>query len=179
SHPEVVQGLVLISTAFGGPKSRAVQPSNKILAAMFATPTETISLQEATAIRRSTAWSESFLKENERLVKQMDKWISENPQPDYARGRQAEAGLSFDSEEFAGKITAPTLILHGEKDQIVIPENAEMLLNTIPNSRLIFFRNSPHRILVERHNEVNNIILDFLTEVETGSYNPEPKKIYI
>lgn len=176
SYPKIVQGLILASTCFGGPKSRAIQPSNEIMAAMFAMPTETISLEEATAIRRSTAWSEKFLKENNELVKQMDKWISENPQPEYARGRQAEASLSFDSEEFVGKITAPTLILHGEKDQIVVPENAKMLLNAIPNSRLILFRDSPHRILVERYNDVNKLVLNFLTEVETGNYLTEPRK---
>ncbi len=176
SHPEMVAGLAISSTAFGAANKRAIQASDKMLAAMFTYPTETISLEQAMAIRRSTAWSEEFLNANKPLLNQMDRWVLDNPQPDYARGRQAQASLDFDSESHLHEIKSPTLILHGQKDKVVPPENADMLLELIPNSKLVFFEDGPHRIEVERHTQFNQTILDFYEQVDSGTFIPEPKR---
>ncbi len=179
TYPEMVKAVILSSTGFGGTKSRAIQPNDEIMAKMFAIPTEALTAKQATAIRRSTAWSTQFLNENVELVKQMDKWMVENPTPEYARGRQAEATFEFNSEPYLSKITAPTCIMHGEKDLVVPTENARMLHEKIQNSSLYLFRNSPHRIEVERHQDFNKIILDFLKSVDNGIFTPQAEINYV
>jgi pimeloyl-ACP methyl ester carboxylesterase len=106
----------------------------------------------------------------------MDRWVLDNPQPDYARGRQAQASLGFDSEQHLDKINSPTLILHGQKDNVVPPENADMLLESISNSKLVLFEDGPHRIEVERHLQFNQTILDFYKQVDSGTFTPEPRR---
>ncbi|MHA1971718.1 MAG: alpha/beta fold hydrolase [Candidatus Hodarchaeales archaeon] len=179
SYSEMVKGLVIASTGFGGPKSRAVQPSDETLAKMFAMPNESLTLEQAIAIRRSTAWSAEFLRNNQKLIEKMDEWINDNPQPNYARNRQAEAALEFNSEPFLDKIHVPCLILHGEKDFVVPTENARMLHAKLNNSKLLLFKDSPHRIEVERYKDFNRSIIEFLKEVDQGSFKPEPNEIII
>ena len=179
SYPEKVLGLILASTSFGEANPNIIQRTNKTLAAMFAMPTETISQEQAMDIKRNVSYSQNFLINNKTLSKQIEKWILENPQPIYALVQQSQVAPNFDSEEKIGKVTLPTLILHGDDDLIIPPENAELLLNKIPNSRLILFKEGPHRVEIERHNDYNEAILNFIDEVDKGRYKPEPKKVII
>ena len=160
SYPHVVGGLAISSTYFGEANPRTITASDETLTAIFTYPNETLSLDQAMAIRRSTAWSASFLKANRPLIKQMDRWLFDNLQPDYARRRQEQARFSFDSEAGLNMLTTPTLILHGKRDLVIPPENAEMLLKAIANSRLVYFKDGPHRIDIERHQDFNATILE-------------------
>ncbi len=176
SYPEKVLGLIIASTSFGEANPNIFQRTNKTLGAMFAIPTETISLEQSMDIRRSVAYSQNFLRANRSLTKQIEKWISENPQPLYALLHQSQIAPNFDSEKEIGYFTVPTLILHGEDDLIIPPQNAKLLFEKIPNSRLILFKEGPHRIEIERYEEYNESILNFLSEVDNRTFVPEPKK---
>lgn len=170
TYPDKVQGLVLASTSFGGIRSKAVQPTAENLSKMFAIPTETISKEQSIAMRRSTAFSEYFLKSNKHLFRLMDTWMEEFPQPEYARNRQAEATYDFDSESFLNEIKSPTLVIAGEKDQIVPSQNATNLFETIPNAKLVLIKDAPHRIEVERFEEFNQLVINFLKDVDNGTF---------
>ncbi len=136
-------------------------------------------MDQAYAMRISTAYSQKFLTENKALLKQIKEWQDENPQPDYARLRQASAALAFDIEAELEQVTVPTLILHGENDLILPPKNGEMLADRIQSSRLVLFKNGPHWIFIERYEDFNRLILDFLADVERNRAKPEPKRIVI
>ncbi len=47
---------------------------------------------------------------------------------------QAAAGIGYDGSGRARRITAPTLIVHGESDNVVDRRNAGVLHELIPNS---------------------------------------------
>ena len=170
TYPERILSLTIGMTNFGG--DQAIPASGRIMAAIFANPTETISKEEATAIRRSAAWSPEFLEDNKDLIRIMDKWIEENPQPETARANQANIGLTIDIESEIKNISSPTLILHGENDQIVPPQNSLLLHERIPSSELVHFKNAPHRIEIEKAESFNRIILDFLESVDNNSWTP-------
>ncbi|MHA1444880.1 MAG: alpha/beta fold hydrolase, partial [Candidatus Hodarchaeales archaeon] len=76
SYPEKILSLTIGMTNFGG--NLAVPASGKVMSAIFAYPTETISKEESIVIRRSVAWSPDFLRQNKDLIRNMDKWIEEN-----------------------------------------------------------------------------------------------------
>ncbi len=170
SHPERILSLTIGMTNFGG--NQAIPASGKVMSAIFAHPTETISKEEAIAIRRSVAWSSDFLANNPDLIRTMDRWIEENPQPEIARNNQANIGLTIDIESEIKNISAPTLIMHGENDLIVPPKNSLMLHERIPNSELVHFKSAPHRIEVERAEDFNRIVLDFLEAVDRKTWTP-------
>ncbi len=174
SYPERVRSLILASTTFGGPNS--VVADDKTKAMMFASPTETISEQQATEMRYSVSFSPGFFKENTSLIDQVMEWREQYPQPLFARGHQASATIDFDVESEVKGLSCPTLILHGERDLIVPPENAELLADSIPNSRLVLIEGGPHLSFIEYHGKFNEEVLTFLDEVEDGSFSPKPKR---
>jgi non-heme chloroperoxidase len=92
----------------------------------------------------------------------------------YAQGMQAGAKNTFDSiaafsaTDFRGdleKIDVPTLILHGEDDQLV-PVNlaARKAHGMIAGSRLVVYPAAPHGITDTHKDQVNADLLKFLKE---------------
>ncbi|XP_020284135.1 valacyclovir hydrolase [Pseudomyrmex gracilis] len=61
------------------------------------------------------------------------------------------------------KIKCPTLIIHGEKDSLVLPEHPIYLKEKIPNSRLVIPKGS-HNLHLRYPEETNKLITEFLTE---------------
>ncbi|MHA1960618.1 MAG: alpha/beta fold hydrolase [Candidatus Thorarchaeota archaeon] len=179
SYPGKARSLVLISTHFGGPN--AIPQDNRTLAMMFASPTETISQEQALEMRYSVAYSSQFLQENKLLLKQVREWTERDPQPLYARMHQASATTpsEFDVETEVKQISAPTLIIQGTSDLMIPPRNAEILADSISTSKLALIEGGPHMIIFEHHDRVNKAILDFINEVENESFSTEPKRMMI
>lgn len=174
SNPEKVRSLVLISTHFGGPN--AVSADNRTLAMMFASPTETVTMEQALKMRYSVAYSSKFIQENKALLKQIQTWVEQNPQPLSARLHQAAASYTFNVESEVKQISVPTLILQGSNDRMVPPKNAEMLADSISTSKLALIEAGPHMSIFEYYEKVNNAIINFLGDVENGQFTPVPKK---
>ncbi|MEW5725085.1 MAG: alpha/beta hydrolase [Thermodesulfobacteriota bacterium] len=75
------------------------------------------------------------------------------------------AGRGFDRSRRLEEIEQPTLIIHGEKDQLVGPEEARFLAEGIPGARLVVIEGAGHLIHVEKFREFNRTVLDFLAEI--------------
>ncbi|MHA2392296.1 MAG: alpha/beta fold hydrolase [Promethearchaeota archaeon] len=59
-------------------------------------------------------------------------------------------------------IYQPTIILHGNEDKIISSSMANNLGDSIPNSDVIAIKDSSHRVMIEKHLEVNKIIENFI-----------------
>jgi len=64
-------------------------------------------------------------------------------------------------EEMAG-ITVPTLLIHGRDDRVVPYENGLKLCALIPDSRLVVFNQCGHWAQVEKADEFNRLLDDFV-----------------
>ncbi len=86
------------------------------------------------------------------------------PPPASAHGlrRQQEAAAAFDAHGRLHRITAPTLVLAGSRDQVAPVAAAEELARGIPGARLVVLRGAGHLMHYERADEVNRLLLDFL-----------------
>ena len=60
------------------------------------------------------------------------------------------------------KIQSPTLVITGENDSVVPPENQNELSALIPNAQQKVIRDAGHAVIVEKPNEFNQLILEFL-----------------
>jgi pimeloyl-ACP methyl ester carboxylesterase len=75
----------------------------------------------------------------------------------------AEAGLSADTRDRVGSISAPTLVMAGELDELVPPSLCEeQLVRPISGSRLVVIKDAGHLFFDEKPEEVNREILAFL-----------------
>jgi 3-oxoadipate enol-lactonase len=62
-----------------------------------------------------------------------------------------------------GEITAPTLVLVGDKDVPTVLEAADLLRDSIPNARKAIIHDGAHLPNVEHPEEFNRLVLDFLS----------------
>ena len=49
---------------------------------------------------------------------------------------QSQAAVAHDALDRLATITAPTLVIHGTADEMLLPVNAELIAKTIPGARL-------------------------------------------
>jgi len=171
SRPELVRSLVLVSTSCGIRGAPMPLETFKVLNM----PKGTMSLRDWLRMRLLPAFSERFVAEEPGVVERVLDFYIANKPPTYSIWRQAQAAASFDSLDRLDRIRAPTLIVAGSEDKVVPPENARMLLDGIPNSRLVIFKGCGHLLFIERPGDFNKLVLDFLRSVDEGKPALEPR----
>ena len=162
SRPDLVGRLVLVSTGEGGRGSERM--SLGAMGEMFGLG----ALSPKRAARRGLegATSERYRAENpEEFERIVESRLADSPSL-ASYYRQAEAGSRFDTSAATGRISAPTLVIHGAEDRYVPPSNARALAAGIPGARLRVLEGAGHLVFVERAAEVNREVLAFLGEGE-------------
>jgi pimeloyl-ACP methyl ester carboxylesterase len=79
------------------------------------------------------------------------------------------------STRWAGKrrITQPTLVVQGTADQVVAPDNAEVLASLLPDARLQRFDGrAGHLLYWEQPKRFVPIVTDFLTDAASAACVP-------
>jgi non-heme chloroperoxidase len=81
-----------------------------------------------------------------------------------------ECIAAFSETDFTAdlrKFDRPTLIMHGEDDQIVpIGDSAKKTAKLIPSARTIYYPGQPHGLTATHQQEVNADLLQFLSSVQ-------------
>ncbi len=152
-YPERVLSLILRSTSCDPPRPSA--EAAQALAEMTKLPP----LERAKAMMGRLVTSQ-YAERNPDIVQRMAERIIEHPAPPHGVMRQRQAEGEPICQRLA-EIKAPTLVIHGDSDQLIPVENARILASRIPNSELVIFENTGH-ILLEAENELNRITLEFL-----------------
>lgn len=75
---------------------------------------------------------------------------------------QAHAVFDFDSLDRVGRITAPTLVIHGDHDKNVPLAWGRELADAIPNARLKVLTGAGHLYMTGRSKEANEAVLSFV-----------------
>lgn len=158
SYPGLVDRLVLVSTAFGGPNSIPM-PAETAAAVMKRTGDPETDIRTGFQLFTGDAWR----KAHPEIVDEYVAWRVAHPQPPLPYQWQAMAAMGFNAEDRVSQITAPTLIAHGEDDRVVPVENARRLAAKIPSSRLEIFPGGGHAFTIEQAEAFNRCVTDFLT----------------
>ncbi|MDE1819845.1 MAG: alpha/beta fold hydrolase [Euryarchaeota archaeon] len=72
------------------------------------------------------------------------------------------ANATWDVRPRIGKIKLPTLVVHGMDDRVVDPTSARILRQSILGSEMKLYANTGHMVLLERPQELNELLLGFL-----------------
>ena len=162
SRPELVGRLVLVSTGHGGQgqerMSLGAMGEMSGLGALSAKQAVRSGLKGATSGRYRAENPEEF----ERIV---EKRLADSPSL-ASYYRQAMAGWRFDASGEVGRISAPTLVVHGTEDRYVPPSGGRALAEAIPKARLRLLEGGGHLVFIERAEEVNREVLEFLADGE-------------
>ncbi len=79
-----------------------------------------------------------------------------------AFSRQVRACMRHNVSKRLGEIHATTLVIHGEEDPGFVVKYGINLSRRIPGARLIVYPNTGHVVIIERAEEFNRDVLDFL-----------------
>lgn len=151
SRPSQLARLALVSTAADQTKIRRDdQPWTTDLAQVHA--------------KLAPYFTADFARRNEVLVKSMVKQIAKNVETGaFARHSdlQKDAARGFDVRERLNAVRAPTLVVHGDEDEIVPPEAGEELARGIPGAELKLLPGAGHLLLAERPKELYGLVSDW------------------
>ncbi len=159
AYPERVAKLVLCCASFGGPNSEPI-PRETLQVLLNRTGDPERDLREFLLLQFGTDYPQTYAEEVEAYVA----WRIEHPQRLEAYHRQLTAATAHDTESRLVELQAPVLILHGARDRVVPPRNADLLAAKIPRARLYIFQDAGHLLLWEKAPEANRLIMEFLAE---------------
>ncbi len=71
--------------------------------------------------------------------------------------------MGHDTYDRLGSIKIPTLVIHGESDQLVPPENGKLLASRIPGAKLVMLPAASHIFPTDQPEASINAILSFLS----------------
>lgn len=86
--------------------------------------------------------------------------------------QQALAVARFDVTPRLSELRVPTLVLAGEEDRLVPPENSRRLADAIPGARLVLLPGAGHGFPLERTEETEAELRRFLSEAGQPSGRP-------
>jgi len=156
--PERLEKLILACTSFGGVNH--VAPDLEVLMAFVAAG----DLNKQERVRRFMipAFTPEFAAARAAIIEKVCRLRVENVVPEKVYSGQMNAAVTFDAERRVSEIQAETLILTGDRDIVVPPQNSENLAKAIPNATLKIIENGSHMFFIENAKEFNRIITDFL-----------------
>ncbi|HYY21957.1 MAG TPA: alpha/beta hydrolase [Thermoleophilaceae bacterium] len=87
-----------------------------------------------------------------------------NPQPPEAFARQLHASSRHEARARVGSLRIPIHVIGAEHDLLVPLWKTRELADLIPGARLSVVENAPHGLNVERADEFNRLVLEFIAE---------------
>ena len=153
--PERVERLVLACTTPGG---AGAYPMPEVTVRLFQ---EAQTLPREVALRR---FVENALgpEPDDAIVERIMEHRVATAQPLDAWSAQAAAGTAFDAWERVDDVRARTLVLTGDRDNVIDWRNSELLAERIPEARLEVFPGRGHLFFWEEPERFVRVVREFL-----------------
>jgi 3-oxoadipate enol-lactonase len=157
--PERIRTLTLaVSYAAGGRWART-------LSDVWGARVQRMSREERVDELMLLTLSEAFF-ENAEAVAWLRDVILQNPhpQPADAFARQLDASARHDARDRLGELAVPTHVIGAEYDILVPVWKSREVADLIPGAKLTVLDACPHGLNLERAEEFNSAVLDFIAE---------------
>jgi pimeloyl-ACP methyl ester carboxylesterase len=127
-----------------------------------------LSPEEAARRIWSVTYSSGYLERHHGLAEEQMRREVALPTPLHAADLQFQAFAEFDGSNELANIGCPTLVLTGDLDELISPENSMKIANVVPRARLIVIPGCGHRVLWEATEECLSFITQFLNDEESA-----------
>lgn len=166
-HPRRVRSLILGCTGVGPSDPAAIPPQPHVNAALRL-DRRSEPLEKVTEAMARAFYHPSYLEKIPDLIARLVKINEAIPQPPHAFEGQLRACHTHTPNSPRLKdIRVPTLVLHGEHDDVWPLGNARYLAEHIPQAELVVIPDSAHMFMIEKPREFNQAVLEFLGRVAT------------
>jgi pimeloyl-ACP methyl ester carboxylesterase len=159
-HPDQVEKLVLVSTSAGGATHVAAEAS--ILALL--TMQSGVGADARARSVYSRIMSPAYIGTHPEALDQAAEVALYRPFTPETYQRQLVAAIGQDVAAQVGNIVAPTLVIHGDADPLVPPQNGDYLARHIPGAQHIVYHGVGHIPILECDEAFNRDVLAFLNE---------------
>jgi 3-oxoadipate enol-lactonase len=157
-HPHRVRKLVLACTAPGGEAS--VRPAPEVLGAFVHSP----GADPEEEIRRTLPflYTEGYRRSHPEEIEAFVRRRLAKPVSAAGNAAQLAAAVGHSAWDRLGFIGVPTLVVTGDGDMVVSPENSRRIARRIPGAKLVLLPGGPHRFFAENADAFNREVLTFL-----------------
>jgi pimeloyl-ACP methyl ester carboxylesterase len=164
NYPDLVQSATLIST--WSSTAREAHIRRWFEARLLTLEQAPLEVFQAFAF---WMWAPTTVDLKPELMAELEAFFAQNSasQPKHAYISHFQADLGHDTYDRLGSISCPTLIVVGTEDLITLPRYNETVAERVPDSRFVEIPEAGHFVWVERPDEVNRAIAEFLDEVES------------
>jgi 3-oxoadipate enol-lactonase len=157
-YPGRVNGLVLACTHCGGPHQISASAEvGSIFMEMIQTASDESKSRAATCL-----FHKETLEKRPEVARRYAEISLKWPVTANTLTKQWEAIAKHDAFERLPHIKSPTLVLTGDGDVLIPPENSKILAERIPGAELKIIPGGGHQVLVEQPAPCNAAILEFL-----------------
>ncbi len=162
-HPDRVRSLILACTSCGG--RAAVRAAPEVVSALGARATMT--REEAMRVMGAFTFDASTPRERveEDFAIRLQARV---PNEGYFAQLDAVRAWSGAIDRLKD-IAVPTLVIHGETDQLVPPDNGRLLAKAIPGAALVMLPDASHIFLTDQPEAANAAILSFLDRASAAT----------
>lgn len=159
-HGDRIRKAVLGCTSHGG--RHAVAPDPDVMALLASLGDPSVPAEQAIRTRLPIMFSDRFLTGHKQKIEEYVS-LSLRYQPTL-RGAQGQmkALSSFNVKRRLGEIRCPVLVITGDEDRMMPPENARLLAEGIPGAELHIIHGAGHGFFQEQPEETNRILAAFL-----------------
>ena len=157
NYPAKVKNLILASTGCGGDR---MVPMSLARLEKF---TANAGLKPAEILRKDMDiyFSDEYVEQFPEKIKEFIEISLRHYQPADAFLRQFDACLRHDTVNRLNRLSVPTLIMTGDDDPLVPPENSHILRELIPGAELFVFPGGRHCIVIEKADPFNEKAIEF------------------
>jgi pimeloyl-ACP methyl ester carboxylesterase len=145
NYPERVLSLTSIMSTVGGPNVVRAEPA--VSAILLAPPGTTREERvEHSLSNRRVIFGSGMPFDAERARQKAERAVDRSFSPDGSLRQFAAILVAPDRSPALGRLTMPTLVIHGENDPLVPPGNGRQTAATLPNTRLIIIPGMGHAL---------------------------------
>ncbi len=143
--PDRVDSLILCATMCGGARATYAKPEvTRVMRDIDGLSPEDI----ARRIWRVT-YAPAYLSQHQALAEAQTRREIALPTPLHAADLQFQAFAEFDGSQALATITCPTLVMTGNLDELIPPQNSTVMADLVPDARLVVIPDGGHRVLWE------------------------------
>ena len=158
NYPAKVKSLVLGCTGCGGDRAVIMSPERmeKFTANKGLKPEEILRKD------MDIYYSDDYVDQNSEIIEEFVEISMRYYQPADAFFRQFDACLRHDTGDRLHHLAIPTLIMTGDDDPLVPPQNSHVLKDLIAGADLSVFAGGRHCFFIEQADRFNKEAVDFL-----------------
>jgi 3-oxoadipate enol-lactonase len=164
-YPQRVRSLILGCAAPGGPN--AVQADREVLQLLMAPRGNPEEMARAIYPYIYDSGTSDARKEEDLAVRRP--WFPT------AEGylAQLQGIMAWEAYSRLPKIAAPTVVIHGETDRLIPPENGKRIAARIPNAKLVMIPHASHIFPTDQQEASDRAMLEFLAVQANDSQKPQ------